>query len=470
MYRIKQIVKKELADTSTPVSIYLRIRDRYVNSFLLESSDYHGHENSMSFICCDALASITVHSQKVSSQLPNKGEQHIAGVPKDLKVLLKDFLSRFEVEKTEDLKFSVDGLFGYMSYDAVQYFEDIVLETSKEEDFEIPLCSYSFFRFIIAFDHFQNTIYIIENVLEGNESRIEALRSIIHNRNTPFFSFQRVGEERSTYKDSEFLGMVHKGIEHCLRGDVFQIVLSRRFQNTFRGDDFQVYRALRSINPSPYLFYFDYGNFRIFGSSPEAQLVIKNKKAIIYPIAGTFRRSGNDSLDAELAKKLANDPKENSEHNMLVDLARNDLSVFCENITVETLKEIQYYSHVIHLVSKVSGIIKDGHHVLDVVAATFPAGTVSGAPKYKAMQLIDLYEKKKRGFYSGAIGFIGFNEDFNHALLIRSFLSQKNTLFFQAGAGIVAKSIPENEVKEVDNKLIALKESLILAENISKKI
>lgn len=257
-----------------------------------------------------------------------------------------------------------------------------------------------------------------------------------------------------------------KAKEHCFRGDVFQLVLSRRFFQNFKGDEFNVYRTLRSINPSPYLFFFDYGDFKIFGSSPEAQLIVQDGKAEIHPIAGTFKKTGDDKKDLISAKELAKDPKENSEHVMLVDLARNDLSRNGTNVVVEKNREIQFYSHVIHLVSKVTCKMKTTTNTFRVVADTFPAGTLSGAPKHKALQLIDKYEKIKRNFYGGAIGYMDFNGNFNHAIIIRSFLSLNNQLHYQAGAGIVADSIPESELQEVYNKLGALDKALIQAEKI----
>lgn len=467
MHKIKQTYRKLLADTHTPVSIYLRLRDKYPNTFLLESSDYHGQENSMSFICCQPVASMSLRGTDFVAEFPGgQTESKQIGGTGQLTQLMNDFMKRFVVTEPGGLKFSVSGLFGYLAYDAVQRFEDIGFNQKKAEQFDIPDMHYAIFRYVIAIDHFKNELYIVENELPGKEQGLEEMISLITSRNVPTFNFRISNGEESNFTDGEFLEVVKKGIHHCQVGDVFQIVLSRRFQTSFEGDEFQVYRALRSINPSPYLFYFDYGNFKIFGSSPEAQIVIKGGEATIYPIAGTFRRTGNDQSDAELAKKLYEDPKEDSEHVMLVDLARNDLSKSSDAVKVETYKEIQYYSHVIHLVSKVSGKLKKEASPLEMVGSTFPAGTLSGAPKHMAMQLIDKYESVKRGYYGGAIGYLGLNGDFNHAIMIRSFLSQGNTLFYQAGAGIVAKSVPENEVQEVYNKLAALKSALKLAEEI----
>lgn len=467
MYTINQTYRKLLADTHTPVSIYLRLRDKYPHTFLLESSDYHGQENSMSFICCQPIASISLKENSVRMEFPDGAATKSDVTPAaPLTSQMEKFLQSFRITEAADLKFSVSGVFGYLAYDAVQQFEDIVFNNSKKDQFDIPAMHYSLFRYVIAIDHFKNELYVVENQLSKEDAGVEELVKLITSRNVPLFHFNISNGEESNLTDQEFLEVVRKGIHHCQIGDVFQIVLSRRFQSSFEGDEFQVYRALRSINPSPYLYYFDYGNFKIFGSSPEAQIVITDGKATIYPIAGTFRRTGNDKADAELAQKLYEDPKENSEHVMLVDLARNDLSKSSDEVVVETYKEIQFYSHVIHLVSKVSGKLKSNASSLQMVGSTFPAGTLSGAPKHMAMQLIDKYENVKRGYYGGAIGYLGLNGDFNHAIMIRSFLSQGNTLYYQAGAGVVAKSVPENEVQEVYNKLAALKSALELAQNI----
>lgn len=469
VFQLTTRTERLLADTVTPVSIYLKIRDRYENPILLESSDYHSSDNSFSFICCQPIASFSVHQGAVTQSFPDssKKTQNLEN-PQDAVALLTKFASRFRSENT-DYRFTTNGLFGYMAYDAVQYFEDIDLSSDEKTHYNIPEIHYAVYRYVIAVDHFRNELYAFEhqyNEQAEENSELANLLSLINNKNIPSYHFKRSEAEGSNYTDEEFLDIISKGREHCFRGDVFQIVLSRRFQTAFKGDEFNVYRTLRSINPSPYLFYFDYGNYKLFGSSPEAQIVIKGDTASIYPIAGTFRRTGNDEADAELARQLMDDPKENSEHVMLVDLARNDLSRNGDDVTVETFKEIQYFSHVIHLVSKVTGTLSGETSPIRVVADTFPAGTLSGAPKHMAMQLIHRYESTQRGYYGGALGFLGFNGDFNHAIMIRSFLSQDNTLYYQAGAGIVAKSEVENELQEVNNKLAALRKALELAEEI----
>jgi anthranilate synthase component 1 len=458
--------RKRLADTITPVSIYLQIRDRFANPILLESSDYHGQENSYSYICFNPLATFSFNAGKVEETLPF--EHSISyEVSSDQKLMesLRAFGNKFDTGQ-DKFKFSSNGLFGYIQYDSVAYFEDIKLHNTKPSG--VPMMQYSVYQNIIVVDHYKNELHLLEHRVAGaeNPELMDEIERLLSNKNIPSYSFKREGDESSNYTDEEFLKILNQGREHCFKGDVFQIVLSRRFSTGFKGDEFNVYRALRSVNPSPYLFYFDYGSFKVFGSSPEAQIVVKDKKATIYPIAGTFRRTGNDQEDAELARKLYDDPKENSEHVMLVDLARNDLSRSSEKVSVEVFKEIQYYSHVIHLVSKVTGELTENTNPLQLVADTFPAGTLSGAPKYRAMQLIDELENSSREFYGGAIGYLGFNGDFNHAILIRSFVSENNQLRFQAGAGVVAKSTIPSELQEVTNKLEALRVALRAAEGI----
>jgi len=466
-FKITTTYKKLLADTTTPVSIYLRLRDVFPNSLLLESSDYHSRENSTSYICCEPLSGIVLNNGVLKKQYPDGSQEvHEAGTF-DLIEQLNSFTGSFETDSLP-LKMITNGLFGYFTHEAVEHYETIKLKQSDDATRQIPVMQYHIYRYIIAIDHFKNELYIFHNQPEGAPTNggIEKLEYLIKNKNFPEYSFKSNGDEKSNLTGDEFIAIVEKMKQHIYRGDVFQIVPSRAFSRTFLGDEFNVYRALRSINPSPYLFYFDFGDFRIFGSSPEAQITIKNNVANIFPIAGTFKRSGDDEKDAEIARNLENDPKESAEHVMLVDLARNDLSRHCENVTVKAFKEVQYYSHLIHLVSHVSGKLKPGVSAFKVVADTYPAGTLSGAPKYRAMEIIDQNENIKRSFYSGAIGFLGFNGDFNHAIMIRSFLSKNNTLHYQAGAGIVAGSIPESELREVYTKISALRRAFELAEEL----
>ncbi len=449
-----------LADTTTPVSIYLRLRDVFPNSILLESSDYHAKENSMSFICCDPIAGVELKNEVYSEKYPDGTTNHYKISEIDVMQKVDDFKNHFEYIEQQKFGFTSNGLFGYFKYDIVKNIHNINLKNTQDDG--VPTMMYSCYRYVIAINHFKNELYVFEHKLD-DKGDINRVIDLIRNNNSPQYPFSSDANEISNYTDDEFLSAIVKAKNHIKRGDVFQLVLSRLFTTTFKGDEFNVYRALRSINPSPYLFYFDYGNFKIFGSSPEAQLTISNKKASIYPIAGTFLRTGDDVSDTLLAEELKTDPKESAEHVMLVDLARNDLNRNCNNVQVEQFKEIQFYSHVIHLVSKVSGILMKPEKTMQITADTFPAGTLSGAPKHRAMQLIDEIEPDSRSTYGGAIGFLGFNGDFNHAIMIRSFLSKNNTLHYRAGAGIVDKSEPEKELAEVNNKLAALRKSILFA-------
>jgi anthranilate synthase component 1 len=464
-YNLETFSKKLLADTLTPVSVYLRLRDRFPNSILLESSDYHANDNSFSYICCNPIASVKIENETITQTFPdgrvlNSEITEETNVPK----VLNDFAVSFSSEDNS-FKFINNGLFGFMAYDAVRYFESVKLK-KKGAVLNIPDVYYAVYQNIIAINHFNNEAWIFAHCYHS-ENNISQIEQFLKVKNFAEFPFHRNGALTSNLTDPEFKGLVKKCKAHCARGDVFQIVASKRFSQGFTGDEFNVYRTLRSINPSPYLFYFDYGDFKIFGSSPEAQLVVKGEKAVINPIAGTFKRTGNDEQDAELARQLAADTKENSEHVMLVDLARNDLSRHGTNVQAETYREVQFFSHVIHLVSKVSATKHRGTSTMQIVADTFPAGTLSGAPKHKAMQLLESYENCSREFYGGAIGFMDFNGNYNHAIIIRSFVSKDHMLHYQAGAGIVAGSEEEKELEEVYNKLGALTKALEMAETLT---
>lgn len=446
-------------DLSTPVGIYLALRDRYPGALLLESSDYHSAHDSSSFICLDPIASFRVADNQIRISRANEKELLLPAKRDDFIDHLRSFLNSFEISEPVP----AGGLYGYIGYDMLHYFEDVNLNIRHAAAYAHPGMVMSAYRFVLHLNHFNDSLTIYEFIPEGDESQMDKLLAALRLQRNLRFPFGVSSEVESNMSDAFFLEMVRKAKQHCYRGDVFQLVVSRRFQAGYTGDDFNVYRALRRINPSPYLFYLDYGHYRIFGSSPESQLRIKEGKASLNPIAGTYRRTGDALADAELAEKLSIDPKENAEHAMLVDLARNDLSRSCQDVSVETFKEVQYFSHVIHLVSKVNGTLRRPGDVLHVVADTFPAGTLSGAPKVRAMELIDAIEPQSRGFYGGAAGFIGFNGDVNLAILIRSFLSIHQKLHFQAGAGVVAASVAENELQEVNNKLAALNNALNIA-------
>ena len=463
-FKLKTYAKKILADTLTPVSVYLKLRDHFPNSLLLESSDYHANDNSYSYICCNPIASITIANNALVECFPD-GEKRSTELTKSIKVpeRIQAYIDCFETTPNPH-KFTNNGLFGYIAHDAVQYFDSITI-TKKKQAAQMPDLHYALYKNVIAINHFNNEAHIFSHSHKG-DNNIAQIEQLLAVKTFGSYDFEKIGEKASPISDSDYIEMVRQAKAHCLRGDVFQLVLSRRFTQSFKGDEFNVYRALRTINPSPYLFFFDYGDFKIFGSSPEAQLIVKEGWAEIHPIAGTFKRTGNDQKDAAAAMALSQDPKENAEHVMLVDLARNDLSRNGSMVEVKTNREVQFFSHVIHLVSKVVGRKKASIPSFQIAADTFPAGTLSGAPKHKALQLIETYEQQNRNFYGGAIGVMDFEGNFNHAIIIRSFFSQHHKLHYQAGAGIVAASDENNELQEVYNKLGALDKALETAQNI----
>lgn len=458
-----------LADVYTPVGIYLRLRDRFRDTILLESTDHHAADNSYSFICINAIGGMEISDLlRIEYKLPGQTPERVSiQRPEEVPDQLWNFMQRFEVvEPGDKIKGFAQGLFGYTTYDAVQFFDTIRFSEKKATETTIPLMRYRLYQYVIAINHFKDELYLCENKINGIESDSNMLESLIRGKDVPVYPFELNGAESSNMSDDEYMEMVKKGIRSCHRGDVFQIVVSRRFRQTFKGDEFNVYRALRSVNPSPYLFFFDYGDYRLMGSSPESQLIIDNGKAVVHPIAGTYKRSGDDLLDQQETEKLLADAKENAEHVMLVDLARNDLSRICDQVEVAHYKQVQYFSHVIHLVSEVTGRVPKDTNPFTLLAKSFPAGTLSGAPKIRAMQLIDEFEPTARSFYGGALGFMGFNGNCNHAIMIRTLLSKQNTLTYQAGAGVVAASQPASELQEVNNKLGALKKAIELAQSI----
>jgi len=464
MNSIRTTTKQLLSDTITPVALYLKIRDRFPGSLLLESGDYHGGDHSLSYLCLQPIAGFIVQDGIARINLPGEETQEY-GVenPEQITTLLDEFGKAMTPINEEGSAFN--GIFGYLGFESAALFDKIKLSHTKDDQ-AIPDIRYHFYKYIIVINHHQNKATIVENLIDDEVSSMEQFERLLLNSGVASFPFALKGEEESNMNDDEYMEMVKKGKVHCRRGDVFQIVLSRRFSQSFTGDEFNVYRSLRYINPSPWMFYFDYGDYSIFGSSPEHQILIKNNKATISPIAGTYKRSGNDAQDLILAEKLSADPKESAEHVMLVDLARNDLSRHARNVSVTAFKEVQYFSHVLHLVSTVTGDMMDGATPVKLLADTFPAGTLSGAPKVMAIELISKYEPTKRSFYGGAIGKIGFDGSLSHAITIRSFMSRNNRLYFQAGAGIVDQSVEQNELQEVKNKLGALRSALKMASTI----
>ena len=464
MYKYHTASKTILGDLNTPVSTYLKVRDAYPQSVLMESSDYHGGENSKSFIGLHPIAQVSIEHGTGKIKFPDGTQtEHKIDENYGSAQVINEFLDAFEITGDNS---NYCGLYGYTSFNAVRYFENINVKDETLEKNDAPDLLYILYKDVIVFDHFNNQLTIIELLADGEENDLDVLERDITQRPYQAYGFRPVGDFWSTLTDDEHRENIRKGIAHCLRGDVFQIVLSRRFKQRYEGDDFKLYRALRSINPSPYLFYFDFGGFRIFGSSPETHCRIEGNKAYIDPIAGTTKRTGDAEQDRKNAEYLQKDPKENAEHVMLVDLARNDLSRNCHNVHVEFYKDMQFYSIVIHLVSRVCGELDNDADPIQAFIDTFPAGTLSGAPKVRAMQLISEYEPHNRGAYGGCIGFIGFNRSLNQAITIRTFVSRNNELWFQAGGGIVAKSDVEYELQEVNNKLGALRKAIAMAEKL----
>jgi anthranilate synthase component 1 len=446
----------------------MRLRDIYPQSALMESSDYHDSNNSRSFIGIGPLASVAIGHGKATIAFPDgTTESHEVNKTYQSDKAIHALIDCIKVEGDHS---DVCGLYGYTSFNAVRYFEDIAVKDETQAKNDAPDMLYILYKVVIVFDHFNNQLTVVSltpsDLPQNGEADLDNIMRAMNKANVKAYDFHPVGDVRSTLTDEEHKANIRKGIQHCLRGDVFQIVLSRRFIQQYEGDDFKLYRALRSINPSPYLFYFDFGGFRIFGSSPETHCRIEGDKAYIDPIAGTTKRTGDAEADRQGAEYLRNDPKENAEHVMLVDLARNDLSRNCHNVKVDFYKDLQYYSHVIHLVSRVSGQLDEGADPIKAFIDTFPAGTLSGAPKVRAMQLISEYEPHNRGAYGGCIGYIGLDGSLNQAITIRTFVSRNGELWFQAGGGIVAKSNEEYELQEVNNKLGALRRAILMAEKM----
>ncbi|HMS99395.1 MAG TPA: anthranilate synthase component I family protein [Saprospiraceae bacterium] len=454
--KIKTIQRTILSDLYTPVGLFLKLRDHYSSIIMLESSDYSNKEGNYSYLAFEDLAFFEVKDG--SQRLSFYGKEEKLSAETDLVASVNGFISSFQMEGENS---EHNGVFGYTAFNAIRYFEKNLYQT-RNEGYGIPDVYYVFYRYILVFDHFRNTLICLENIPEGGPESLQKVIDVLSREDHPAYSFECNGEASSNLTDEDFLNMVDRCIQHCQLGDVFQVVPSRRFSYNYSGDDFQVYRRLRSINPSPYLFYFDFGDFRLFGSSPEAQVIVEKGMAEVHPIAGTIKRTMDEAKDQKNINKLLADPKENAEHIMLVDLARNDLSKSCLDVTVASFREIQKFSHVIHLVSRVVGKIKEGISAYQVFADTFPQGTLSGAPKVKAIDIIQSMEPHQRGFYGGAIGKMGFDHSLNHAIIIRSFLSKGNQLHMQAGAGIVIDSVPQNEMLEVNNKLKALAQSILI--------
>ncbi|MFT6981293.1 MAG: anthranilate synthase component 1 [Crocinitomicaceae bacterium] len=439
------------ADLYTPVNLYLAVRNNYRKTCLLESNDYHSRQDSKSFIGLEPIVEIKQIDSKI--QIFQKGETREVQLNSEAShsSQIQEILSSYEFNDDE-----FNGFFGRLGFEHSLHDETHI--SPSKSDLNLPSLHLFLFKYSIVIDHFTSEGFLIENNFSPT-FEISALSQILKNNSTTSLPFELFGNEKSEFSDSEFEQLVQKGIEHCKRGDVFQLVLSNAFHQSFFGDDFEVYRTLRQLNPSPYLFYFDFEEYKLFGSSPEAQLILKKGKAEIHPIAGTVPKTGVEEFDAMQLQYLIDDEKENAEHTMLVDLARNDLSRDCTNVKVESYKEIQSFSHVSHLVSKVVGELRENKS-FESLSHSFPAGTLSGTPKPRALELINQYEKTSRDFYGGAIGMIGSNGDLNMAIVIRSILSKNNNLHYRAGAGVVLDSNPQRETQEVHHKLAAVRKAI----------
>lgn len=463
--KIKTRYKKMLADLYTPVSIYLRIRDKFPGSILLESADNNARENNWSYIAIKPIAGMEINENQLEYKYPGVKEVRASlDSKKSFSEELYGFIQTFKSEGNSPISAS-ESFFGYTAYDTIRFFGSKKQNNETKEP-EIPLLRYRLYQYVIAINHFKDELYLCENQIDGLDSEFDEIETLIRIKDCPSYSFQTKDAEESNMNDEEFLNIAKKGIEHCSSGDVGQVVLARSFHQKFKGDEFNVYRALRSINPSPYLFYFDYGNYKLMGSSPETQVHISDQKATINPIAGTVKRTGDEDKDKKAIAQLLKDPKENEEHDMLVDMGNKDMRKQAEEVRVEEVRKVHSYSHVIHLVSKITGKLKKDTNPFDVLSANFPAGTLSGSPRKKALELIAEYEPTKRGFYGGCIGLVGLNGDFNHTIMIRSFLSKANLLRYQAGAGIISQSKAQSELQEVNNKLNALRQAIETAKKL----
>lgn len=465
-----------IADLETPVSAYHKVSKESKYSFLLESVEGGENFGRYSFIGFDPVF-ILKTEKDVSAVLDSSGD--IKDTSEDPYELFKKFLAKYSVVNP-DLPFS-PGAVGYFGYDTIRFIEPTLKKSYEniEECTTFPDAYFMVPGIVLVFDHVKHKIYVINNVLVDKTSDLsriyedskEKINLVISKLSTPHnlvpltLSSKEINKKvDSNISKEEWIDIVNKAKEHIKAGDIFQIVLSQRFciekENL---DSFTIYRALRSINPSPYLYYLNFGGFQIVGSSPEILVKCSPEgDAQVRPIAGTRRRGFNKQRDEELALEMLNDPKERAEHIMLVDLGRNDLGRVCEygSVKVDRLMEVEKYSHVQHIVSNVTGKLKPDNDSIELIKACFPAGTVSGAPKIRAMEIIYNLEKSARGPYAGCIGYLGFNNEVNTAITIRTMLVRDNKIFIQAGAGIVADSDPELEYLETQNKAAALVQTI----------
>ena len=459
-YHFNTNIFKTLSDTNTPVELYLKLRDKFQNAFLLESSDHTTIENSYSYLCLQPLASFVVNRETTFIKYPDGSATSLATSGNSVSSSLQNFIASFKTEET-DLRFITNGIFGYTSYDAIPLFHNVAFKAGNAD---LPLMQYHLFRFLIVFNHFNNELYLLEHIQEGETSGMEPIKDIIAHRAVTQYPFACEDNEVSSFTDGAFLETIQKGIDHCDSGLLSGVNLSRKFTKKFTGDEFNVYRALRSVNPSGYLFYFDYGSFKIFGSSPEAQLVIKDGTAVVKPIAATMStiRNQNDANpDTQAALTSQYDA-----HVAIVMRLKDALDKHSIKTTILKLMAPEHRSHATNLLSEISAVLVADYNLMEVFASVFPSGMISGIPKMAALEFIEENEPINRGFYGGAVGIIGFDQSYNHAVFNRSFVSADNQLAFQAGCFISSEASAADKLQEVNDKLVVLQTSIALAQTL----
>ncbi|MBT5954911.1 anthranilate synthase component I [bacterium] len=453
-FKLKPVFKEMLGDLETPVSLYMKLGG--VNSFLLESVT--GGENiaRYSFVGLDPFCTFQAKGESISVDISGNSYNYEDN-PIDA---LENLMSRFEIEHVEGLPKFVGGAVGFFPWEIIEDIEPVSLKGTNKDTVK---GQFMFPRVMIIFDHVKRRIILLVWSIDGDESgarkRLDEIETLIKKPLTEYhvdIDSQSVkdpySKTNSNYKKEDFLKHVDKVKDHIYEGDVFQLVLSQKFSIDSKKKPFEVYRKLRSVNPSPYMFYFQFEKQIIIGTSPEILVRLEDDHATLRPIAGTRPRI--IGKEDEMIESLLNDEKECAEHIMLVDLGRNDLGRVCKYNSVKTtsIKEIEKYSHVLHMVSNVEGKIDDSKNAFDLFKATFPCGTVSGAPKIRAIEIIDKLEPEKRGIYSGAIGYFDFRGNMDFCIAIRTIIYENDKYYVQAGAGVVADSVPENEFQETRNK------------------
>jgi anthranilate synthase component 1 len=476
-YNVIPIYETITADLLTPVLAYLRIRKKGDFSFLLESVEGIGRLARYSFIGHSPSSTIISNKKKVVISKQTNSEE--------VKTKLLDYLSSqvdsFNHPKIDDLPDFTGGIVGYLGFEVISEIENSIIFNNKKDD-EFPEAMLGLFDSIIAFDHYKHRIILITNVFVNEESKLDDLylkakkkigdlKVLIQQPVELPETFQLTDKVNDQINKLRFHEKIEKIKSNIYAGDVFQLVLSERFSSNYKGDLVNLYRALRIINPSPYMYVFEFNeNLTIIGTSPEDLLKVQNNKATILPIAGTRRRGKSKEEDLELERELLADTKEVAEHTMLVDLARNDLGRVCKHNTVKVteMMNVHRFSHVMHIVSRVEGELKEDKNCIDALKASFPAGTVSGAPKIRAVQLIDEYEEIGRGPYAGSVGYIDFKGNLDMCIAIRTLFADSKKIYWQAGAGIVADSKAELELKEIKNKSAVLENALKYARDIDE--